>query len=175
MFPSTKTGRIHGPDCIGRIHKKLLEKAGIEEHVRFHDLRHTFSMPAIQSGIDPKTVAEILGYISREFSLDVYTFVTAGVKKSRTGNQRFHGKCRMKKRKMTAPPVGTAPVGGNFHFQRFLLQNLLGVRFGVNGKSAELSIEKVWEMQKIRMKSENFSRIWPECRDSNYKTKTHGR
>ena len=54
MFPSPKTGGMYGPDCVGRIHKKLLEKAGIEEHVRFHDLRHTFSTLAIQSGIDPK-------------------------------------------------------------------------------------------------------------------------
>ena len=38
MFPSPKTGGMYGPDCVGRIHKKLLEKAGIEEHVRFHDL-----------------------------------------------------------------------------------------------------------------------------------------
>ncbi len=56
-------------------------KSGIEEHVRFHDLRHTFSTLAIQSGIDPKTVAEILGHASAEFSLDVYTHVTAGMKK----------------------------------------------------------------------------------------------
>ena len=81
MFPSPKTCGMYGPDCIGRIHKKLLEKAGIEEHVRFHDLRHTFSTLAIQSGIDPKTVAEILGHASAEFSLDVYTHVTAGMKK----------------------------------------------------------------------------------------------
>ena len=81
MFPSPKTGGMYGPDCVGRIHKKLLEKAGIEEHVRFHDLRHTFSTLAIQSGIDPKTVAEILGHASAEFSLDVYTHVTAGMKK----------------------------------------------------------------------------------------------
>ena len=71
MFPSPKTGGMYGPDCVGRIHKKLLKKAGIEEHVRFHDLRHTFSTLAIQSGIDPKTVAEILGHASAEFSLDV--------------------------------------------------------------------------------------------------------
>ena len=81
MFLSPKTGGMYGPDCVGRIHKKLLEKARIEEHVRFHDLRHTFSTLAIQSGIDPKTVAEILGHASAEFSLDVYTHVTAGLKK----------------------------------------------------------------------------------------------
>ena len=63
MFPSPKTGGMYGPDC------------------GFHDLRHTFSTLAIQSGIDPKTVAEILGHASAEFSLDVYTHVTAGMKK----------------------------------------------------------------------------------------------
>ena len=42
LFPSPKTGGMYGPDCVGRIHKKLLEKAGIEEHVRFHDLRHPY-------------------------------------------------------------------------------------------------------------------------------------
>ena len=55
--------------------QKLLEKAGIEEHVRFRDLRHTFSTLAIQSGIDPKRVAEILGHASAEFSLDVYAAI----------------------------------------------------------------------------------------------------
>ena len=75
MFPSPKTGGMYGPDCVGRIHKKLLEKAGIEEHVRFHDLRHTFSTLAIQSGIDPKTVTEILGHASAEFLLDVYAAI----------------------------------------------------------------------------------------------------
>ena len=89
MFPSPKTGEMYGPDCVGRIHKKLLEKAGIEEHVRFHDLRHTFSTLAIQSGIDPKTVAEILGHASAEFSLDVYSHVTAGIK--REAAQKING------------------------------------------------------------------------------------
>ena len=82
LFPSPKTGWMYGPDCVGRIHKKLLEKAGTEEHVRFHDLRHTCWTLAIQSGIDPKTVAEILGHASAEFSLDVYTHVTPGMKKA---------------------------------------------------------------------------------------------
>ena len=28
------------PDAIGRLHKSLLRAAGIDEGVRFHDLRH---------------------------------------------------------------------------------------------------------------------------------------
>ena len=67
---------MYGPDCVARIHKKLLAKAGIEEHVRFHDLRHTFATLAIKTGVDPKTVANMLGHASAEFSLDTYTHVT---------------------------------------------------------------------------------------------------
>ena len=33
-------------------------------------------------GREPKTVAEILGHVSAEFSLDAYTHVTAGMKKA---------------------------------------------------------------------------------------------
>ena len=40
MFPSPVTGRMYGPDCVGRLHKTLLKKAGITENLRFHDLRH---------------------------------------------------------------------------------------------------------------------------------------
>ena len=41
MFPSPATGRLYGPDCIGRLHKTLLKKAGITENIPFHGLRHT--------------------------------------------------------------------------------------------------------------------------------------
>ncbi len=42
MFPSWRTGGLFSPDAIGRIHKKLLKKAGIDEAIRFHDLRHPY-------------------------------------------------------------------------------------------------------------------------------------
>ena len=50
--------------------------AGIEESVRFHDLRHTFATMAIQNGVDVKTVANMLGHYSAAFTLDAYTHVT---------------------------------------------------------------------------------------------------
>ena len=43
LFPSPRTGGYWSPDAVSRINRKLLEMAGIEEHVRFHDLRHTFA------------------------------------------------------------------------------------------------------------------------------------
>ncbi len=76
MFPSPVTGEMYGPDCIGHLHKTLLKKAGIEEKVRFHDLRHTFATLALQSGVDAKTVSSILGHYSTSFTLDVYAHTT---------------------------------------------------------------------------------------------------
>lgn len=81
MFPSPVTGGMYGPDCVGRLHKTLLKKAGITEKVRFHDLRHTFATLAIQIGVDAKTVSSILGHYSAGFTLDTYTHVTGDMQK----------------------------------------------------------------------------------------------
>lgn len=81
LFPSSVTGGMYGPDCVARIHKKLLARAGIEEHVRFHDLRRTFATMALQNGVDPKTVSRMLGHYSAEFTLDVYANVTRDMQK----------------------------------------------------------------------------------------------
>ena len=42
LFPSPRTGGYWSPDAVSRINRKLLVMAGIEEHVRFHDLRHPY-------------------------------------------------------------------------------------------------------------------------------------
>ena len=76
LFPSPRTGGYWSPDAVSRINRKLLAKAGIEEHVRFHDLRHTFATMAISSGVDVKTLASMLGHFSAGFTLDTYTHVT---------------------------------------------------------------------------------------------------
>ena len=75
-------------------------------------------------------------------------------KRSRTKNQRFHGKRRMKKAKKTAPPAGTAPAGGGIYLPSL----------SVPGPHLSRILPRT---QKIRLKSEDFSRIWSECRDSN--------
>jgi len=75
MFPSPVTGTMYHPDTAARIHHKLLKDAGIE-HVRFHDLRHTFATLALQNGVDIKTLSGMLGHYSSGFTLDTYTHVT---------------------------------------------------------------------------------------------------
>lgn len=76
MFCSPKTMGYWHPNSIVNLHRRILMTAGIEEPVRFHDLRHTFATMAIQNGVDVKTVANMLGHYSAEFTLDVYTHVT---------------------------------------------------------------------------------------------------
>ena len=61
--------------------KKLAEKAGVPA-ARFHDLRHSYAVAALQSGDDIKTVQENLGHFSTSFTLDVYGHVTEQMKKA---------------------------------------------------------------------------------------------
>lgn len=76
MFPSPVTGKLYGPDCIGRLHKALLKKAGITENIPFHGLRHTFATNALAHGMDVKTLSTILGHVSSATTLNTYSHIT---------------------------------------------------------------------------------------------------
>lgn len=75
MFPSPLAGEMYHPDSVVNLHKKILKDAGLE-HLRFHDLRHTFATTALQNGVDVKTVSSMLGHYSAGFTLDTYAHVT---------------------------------------------------------------------------------------------------
>lgn len=75
MFPSPKTGEMYHPDSVVNLHKKILKDAGLE-HIRFHDLRHTFATMALQNGVDVKTVSSMLGHYDAGFTLRTYTHAT---------------------------------------------------------------------------------------------------
>ena len=66
-------------DCIiPKVEKKemkILKDAGLE-HIRFHDLRHTFATMALQNGVDVKTVSSMLGHYDAGFTLSVYAHAT---------------------------------------------------------------------------------------------------
>lgn len=81
LFPSPRTGGYWSPDALSRVNKKLLKAAGIDEKVRFHDLRHTYATLAIANGVDVKTLASMLGHHSAGFTLDTYTHVTNDMQK----------------------------------------------------------------------------------------------
>jgi len=75
MFPSPVTGGMYYPDAISRLNTKILSSAGLE-HIRFHDLRHTFATMALQNGVDIRTVSGMLGHADPGFTLRTYTHAT---------------------------------------------------------------------------------------------------
>ena len=75
MFPSSTTGEMYYPDSVVKLHEKILKDAGLE-HIRFHDLRHTFATLALQNGVDIKTVSSMLGHYDAGFTLRTYTHAT---------------------------------------------------------------------------------------------------
>ena len=75
MFPSPRTGEMYHPDSIAKLHEKILGDIGLE-HIRFHDLRHTFATMALQNGVDVKTVSLMLGHYDAGFTLRTYTHAT---------------------------------------------------------------------------------------------------
>jgi len=58
---------------------------------RFHDLRHTYAVAALQAGDDVKTVQDNLGHHTAAFTLDVYGHVTEKMKQDSADRmQRFY-------------------------------------------------------------------------------------
>lgn len=64
--------------------KKVARKAGFE-NLRFHDLRHTCAILALQVGADIKSVSDMLGHYSTAFTMDVYGDVSNAMRE-RTRN-----------------------------------------------------------------------------------------
>ena len=81
MFPSPKTGEMLDPASFRAMHDRILEAIGAE-HVRFHDMRHTFATLALKNGVDVRTLSEMLGHYSAGFTLSTYVHSTPGMKQS---------------------------------------------------------------------------------------------
>lgn len=58
-------------DMMRRRFNTLMKHLEIPD-VHFHTLRHTFATQAIEEGINPKTVSELLGHSSVSITLDRY-------------------------------------------------------------------------------------------------------
>ena len=79
VFPSPYGGPM-SPDSVLHVLQRVLKRAGLER-IRFHDLRHTFSVLALQNGVDVKTLSAMLGHYSAGFTLDIYAHVTTSMQK----------------------------------------------------------------------------------------------
>ena len=80
MFPSPKTGTMFDPDSFRHTREKILKTIGAE-HIRFHDLWHTFATLSLKNGVDVKTLSSALGHYSAGFTLTTYTHATAEMKR----------------------------------------------------------------------------------------------
>jgi len=68
------------PRLYEKMFKRCLEEAKID-YINFHALRHTFATRAIEQGFDAKTLSEILGHSSVEFTLKKYVHSSMDLKK----------------------------------------------------------------------------------------------
>ena len=80
LFVSPKTGTMFDSDSFRHTHKKILKAIGAE-HIRFHDLRHTFATLSLKYGVDVKTLSGALGHYDAGFTLSTYTHATERMKR----------------------------------------------------------------------------------------------
>lgn len=72
--------KLYDPRLLESFYERTLKKCDIE-HLKFHTLRHTFATRSIESGMDPKTLSEILGHSSVEITLKLYVHPSYDMKK----------------------------------------------------------------------------------------------
>jgi hypothetical protein len=54
---------------VRKAHDKAVEDAGIEDHFRLYDLRHTFATRAVAGGVDLPTLSAMLGHTSIQMTM----------------------------------------------------------------------------------------------------------
>jgi integrase len=72
-------GKHMAPQTVWKQFKKVVKSIGKPE-TRFHDLRHTYAVTALQEGDDVKTVQTNLGHATASFTLDIYGHVSEKMK-----------------------------------------------------------------------------------------------
>ncbi len=76
IFPSpVKEGEPRNPTALHHRFKLILKRASCKD-IRFHDLRHTFATMALENGMNVKTLSGIIGHISAETTLNIYSHIT---------------------------------------------------------------------------------------------------
>lgn len=71
FFLTSKSQCPMEPRTFQYQYKRFLHQAGVP-YYNFHTLRHTFATRCITSGMDPKTLSEILGHADIKITMDYY-------------------------------------------------------------------------------------------------------
>jgi len=58
--------------CMATGYRRICQRAGIENPLGIHTLRHTFASMLIRKEVDIKAVSEILGHTSVSFTYNTY-------------------------------------------------------------------------------------------------------
>jgi len=68
VFPS-RGSRDRQIGSVRKAHDSAVERAGIKDHFRLYDLRHTFATRAVAAGVDLPTLSAILGHTSIQMTM----------------------------------------------------------------------------------------------------------
>ncbi|MCD8378744.1 MAG: tyrosine-type recombinase/integrase [Lachnospiraceae bacterium] len=76
----TGTEKLMEPrSCLARF-KRFLKRCGVEDHT-WHSLRHTFATRCVESGVDIKSLSEIMGHADVEITMQRYVHPSMDTKK----------------------------------------------------------------------------------------------
>jgi integrase len=70
----TSSGSIYESKNVARTLYSILKSAGLKR-ITLHCLRHTFVSQMLESGEEPKTIAEIIGHSKVSFTMDTYAHI----------------------------------------------------------------------------------------------------
>jgi integrase len=75
VFPN-ETGSLFNPSNLrNRSFKRIKDRCGVRNDLRFHDLRHTCATLFLREGVNVKVVSEMLGHASITITLNTYSHV----------------------------------------------------------------------------------------------------
>jgi integrase len=77
VFVNSVGGPVGRTSFRTRIWKPALQRAGLPEGLRFHDLRHSYATWLVSEGVPPNVVQRIMGHEDVTTTLGIYTDVPA--------------------------------------------------------------------------------------------------